>query len=190
MIAWLFGDLIYWLTLLAFVAGIVAFVASFLVGFLPMLKAHAMILKYGGMVLIVGSVYFLGDRNGYQRRIDEDKAEIERLNGEARAKEAELKVSLTKATNQLRKAKDEIKVKQASIDSRVDSGELRIPTTCGVQASPGSSDGDQANGPDSTRQAIKDIVAIASDGDKAITKLNACIAQYNQVMQTVNEGVK
>jgi len=190
MIAWLFGDLIYWLTLLAFVAGIVAFVASFLVGFLPMLKAHAMILKYGGMALIVGSVYFLGDRNGYQKRVDEDKAEIERLNGEARAKEAELKVSLSKATNQLRKAKDEIKVKQASIDSRVDSGELRLPSTCGVQASSGSTDGDQANGPDSTRQAIKDIVAIASDGDKAITKLNACIAQYNQVMQTVNEGVK
>jgi hypothetical protein len=190
MIAWLFGDLIYWLTLLAFVTGIVAFVASFLVGFLPMLKAHAMILKYGGMALIVGSVYFLGDRNGYQRRIDEDKAELERLNGEARAKEAELKVSLIKATNQLRKAKDEIKVKQASINARIDSGELRLPSTCGVQASPGSSDGDQANGAESDRQTVKDIVSIAADGDKAITKLNACIAQYETVMKTVNEGVK
>jgi len=190
MIAWLFGDLIYWLTLLAFVAGIVAFVASFLVGFLPMLKAHAMILKYGGMVLIVGSVYFLGDRNGYQKRVDEDKAEIERLNVEARAKEAELKVSLTKATNQLRKAKDEIKVKQASIDSRVDSGELRLPSTCGVQASADAPNGNQADGAQSDRQAVKDIVAIASDGDKAIVKLNACISQYNEVMQTVNEGVK
>jgi len=192
MIAWLFGDLIYWLTLLAFVAGIVAFVASFLVGFLPMLKAHAMILKYGGMVLIVGSVYFLGDRNGYQRRVDEDKAEIERLNGEARAKETELKQSLTKATNQLRKAKDDIKVKQASIDSRVDSGELRLPSTCGVQASSSTpaSRGDQADGSDSTKQAIKDIISIATDGDTAITQLNACIAQYQTVMQTVNEGVK
>ena len=181
MIAWLFGDLIYWLTLLAFVAGIVAFVASFLVGFLPMLKAHAMILKYGGMVLIVGSVYFLGDRNGYQRRIDEDKAEIERLNGEARAKEAELKVSLTKATNQLRKAKDEIKVKQASIDSRVDSGELHINSQCSVQADANTtpSAGNTENGAKSEREVLKAINAITSEGDLAITRLNACIDAYN-----------
>jgi hypothetical protein len=192
MIAWLFGDLIYWLTLLAFVVGIVAFVASFLVGFLPMLKAHAMILKYGGMALIVGSVYFLGDRNGYQRRVDEDKAEIERLNGEARAKEEELKVSLTKATNQLRKAKNDIKVKQASIDSRVDSGELRLPSTCGVQASssPSSTARDSTNESDTERQTIKALVGIAADGDSAIVSLNSCIAQYETVMKTVNEGVK
>jgi len=192
MIAWLFGDLIYWLTLLAFVAGIVAFVASFLVGFLPMLKAHAMILKYGGMVLIVGSVYFLGDRNGYQRRVDEDKAEIERLNGEARAKEAELNTKLARATSQLKKAKDDIKTKQASINARIDSGELRIGSQCSVQtdANSTSSGGNTEDGAKSEREILKAINAITSEGDIAIVKLNACISQYNQVMQTVNEGVK
>ena len=192
MIAWLFGDLIYWLTLLAFVAGIVAFVASFLVGFLPMLKAHAMILKYGGMVLIVGSVYFLGDRNGYQRRVDEDKAEIERLNGEARAKEAELNTKLARATSQLKQAKNDIKTKQASIDARIDAGELHIGSQCSVQADANStsSGGNTEDGAKSEREVLKAINAITSEGDIAIVKLNACISQYNEVMQTVNEGVK
>jgi len=67
---------------------------------------------------------------------------------------------------------------------------LRIPTTCGVQASADASNGNQTDGADASRQAIKDIVAIASEGDRAIVKLNACISQYNEVMQTVNEGVK
>jgi len=192
MIAWLFGDLIYWLTLLAFVAGIVAFVASFLVGFLPMLKAHAMILKYGGMVLIVGSVYFLGDRNGYQRRVDEDKAEIERLNGEARAKEAELNTKLARATSQLKQAKNDIKTKQASIDARIDAGELHIGSQCSVQADANStsSGGNTEDGAKSEREVLKAINAITSEGDIAIVKLNACISQYNEMMQTVNEGVK
>jgi len=67
---------------------------------------------------------------------------------------------------------------------------LRLPSTCGVQASADATNGNQTNRAESDRQAIKDIVAIASDGDKAIVKLNACISQYNEVMQTVNEGVK
>jgi len=190
MIAWLFGDLIYWLTLLAFVAGIVAFVASFLVGFLPMLKAHAMILKYGGMALIVGSVYFLGDRNGYQRRVDEDKAEIERLNGEARAKEAELKTKVKNLNSSLQKAKNEIISNKATKYSDADAGRMRLCPSSGVQTDPSSSSGNTTNESDSERQTIKALIDIASEGDTAIISLNACIAQYNQVMQTFNEGVK
>ena len=155
-----------------------------------MLKPHALVMKVAGLVLIILGGYYVSDHHGYERRVAEDKAEIERLNGEARAKEAELGQKLSRATSQLKKAKDDIKTKQASIDTRIDSGELRIPTTCGVQASADASNGNQTDGADASRQAIKDIVAIASEGDRAIVKLNACISQYNEVMQTVNEGVK
>jgi len=190
MIAWFFDDLFYWIAVIALLGGAVAYVLSYLVGFLPMLKPHALVMKVAGLVLVISGGYYVSDHHGYERRVAEDKAEIERLNGEARAKEAELGQKLARATSQLKKAKDDIKTKQASIDARIDAGELRLPSTCGVQASSNASNGNQTNGTESDRQTIKDIVSIASDGDKAIVKLNACISQYNEVMQTVNEGVK
>jgi len=189
-LSWFFDDLFYWLALIALIGGAAAYALSYLVGFLPMLKPHAFIMKVVGLVLVISGGYYVADHHGYERRVAEDKAEIDRLNGEARAKEVELGQKLARATSQLKQAKNDIKTKQASINARIDAGELRLPSTCGVQDSSGSTDGDQANGAQSDRQAIKDIVAIASDGDKAIVKLNACISQYNEVMQTVNEGVK
>ena len=143
-----------------------------------------------GAICAILGVYSYGHHSGYQERVAEDQAEIERLNTEARAKEAELGQKLARATGQLKKAKDDIKTKQASIDARINAGELRLPSSCAVQADSGSAPGNTTDAGKSDRQAIKDIVAIAADGDTAITSLNACIAQYNQVMQTVNEGVK
>jgi len=189
-LSWFFDDLFYWIAVIALVGGAAAYVLSYLVGFLPMLKPHALIMKVVGLVLVISGGYYVADHRGYERRVAEDKAEIERLNTEARAKEAELGQKLARATTQLKQAKNDIKTKQASIDARIDAGELRLPSSCGVQASSDASDGNQTDGTQSDRQTIKDIVAIASDGDKAIVKLNACISQYNEVMQTVNEGVK
>jgi len=189
-LSWFFDDLFYWMALIALGVGAVAYVLSYLVGFLPMLKPHALIMKVVGLVLVISGGYYVSDHHGYQRRVAEDKAEIERLNGEARAKEVELGQKLARATSQLKQAKNDIKTKQASINARIDSGELRLPTSCAVQTNPGASNDSGANGTQSDKQTLKDIVAIASDGDKAIVKLNACISQYNEVMQTVNEGVK
>ena len=188
MISWLFGDIMYWLALAALGIGAIAYVLSYLVGFIPMLKPHALIMKVVGLVLVLLGGFYVSDHHGYQRRVAEDQAEIERLNGEARAKEAELNTKLARATGQLKKAKDEIKTKTASINARIDAGELRLPSTCGVQAATdaGAASGNSANDSQSDRQAIKDIAAIAADGDAAITQLNACIATYNQVRETVN----
>ena len=189
-LSWFFDDLFYWIAVIALVGGAAAYVLSYLVGFLPMLKPHALVMKVVGLSLVVIGGYYVADHRGYERRVAEDKAEIERLNGEARAKEAELGQKLARATSQLKQAKNDIKTKQASIDARIDAGELRLPSSCGVQASSDASNGNQTDGTQSDRQTIKDIVAIASDGDKAIVKLNACISQYNEVMQAVNEVVK
>ena len=190
MISWLFGDLFYWIAVIALTGGTIAYTLSYLVGFLPMLKSHAIIMRIVGFVLIVLGGYYVADQRGYERRVAEDKAEIERLNGEARSKEAELNTKLARATSQLKQAKNDIKTKQASIDARIDAGELRLPTSCGVQTDSGSTVGDGSDRAESDRQAIKDIVQIAADGDSAIVSLNSCIAQYETVMKTVNEGVK
>lgn len=187
-----FSDLLYWIAIAAIVGGAGMYVLSYITKILPMLAGYALILQVVGVLLTLSGGYYVSDHHGYQRRVDEDQAEIDRLNTEARAKEAELNTKLARATSQLKQAKNDIKTKQASIDARIDSGELRLPSTCGVQTdtSTASIGGDKANAADTDRQAIKDIVAIAADGDTAITSLNACIVQYNQVMQTVNEGVK
>jgi len=188
MISWLFGDIMYWLALAALGIGTTAYVLSYLVGFIPMLKPHALIMKVVGLVLVLLGGFYVSDHHGYQRRVAEDQAEIERLNGEARAKETELNTKLARATGQLKKAKDEIKTKTASINARIDAGELRLPSTCSVQTATnaGATSGNSTNDSQFDRQAIKDIAAIAADGDTAITQLNACIATYNQVRETVN----
>ena len=139
-----------------------------------------------GAICAVLGVYYAGHHNGYEERVAEDQAEIVRLNDEARAKEAELSKKLSGVTSALVKARNDVKDKQSSINSRVDSGELRLPTSCPVQASTDASTGNTANAGQSDRQAIKDIVAIAADGDLAITQLNACITTYNQVREAVN----
>ena len=145
-----------------------------------------------GAICAVLGVYFYGHHAGYQERVAEDQAEIIRLNDEARAKEAELNKKLSGVTTALVKARNDVKTKQSSINSRIDSGELRLPSSCPVQTATDAASprGDSTNDSQSERQAIKDIATIAADGDIAITQLNACIDTYNKVRQTVNEGVK
>jgi len=192
MISWLFGDIIYWLACAALGLGAVAYALSYLVGFLPMLKPHAFVMKVVGLLLVLSGGYYVADHHGYERRVAEDKAEIERLNGEARAKEAELNQKIAQTGAALRKAKDDIKAKQSSIDARIDSGELRFPSTCGVQAGANAStqSGDTSDGGRSDREALKSINSIVADGKLAIKLLNACIVEYNDAREKVNEGVK
>ena len=188
MLSWLFGDILYYLALLSLAVGIGLYLVSHLVKFLPMLKPQAFVMQIGGIVLVILGGYYVADHHGYQRRVAEDQAEIDRLNGEARAKEAELNQKLTQSNLALKKAKNDIQTKQTSINARVDSGELRLPSSCAVQTATDASTarGDTANDGQSERQAIKDIAAIAADGDIAITQLNACIDTYQKVREMVN----
>ena len=191
-LSWFIDDLFYWIAVIALVGGAIAYVLSNFIGYIPMLKAHATILKVVGLLLVILGGYYVANQNGYNRRVAEDKAEIERLNGEARAKEAELNGKLAKANGQLKKAKDDIKNKVTSINDRIDSGELRIPAAGCLQADSNApaSAGNTTDGTESNRSALKAIVQIAADGDNAITSLNACITNYKTVMEAVNGGVK
>ena len=188
MLNWLFGDLILYLAYGCLIGGILAIIGSMLIGFLPMLKPHAVILKVVGILLIISGGYYVSYHHGYEKRVLEDQAEIERLNGEARTKEAQLDKQKQATNVALRKAKDAINQKQSDINKRIDSGELRLPSSCGVQANADArNDRSGEVQSDSSRQAIKDIVAIATEGDRAIVQLNACIDFYNTVRSKVNE---
>ena len=183
-----FSDLLYWIALLSTLTGACLYLVSYLVKFLPMLKPQALMMQVGGIVLVILGGAYVTDHHGYQRRVTEDQVEIDRLNGEARAKEVELNKKLSGVTSALVKARNDVKDKQTSLNARVDSGELRLPSSCAFQTSSDAptASGNTVNAGQSDRQAIKDIVAIATDGDLAITQLNACIDTYNKVREAVN----
>ena len=188
-LSWFFDDLFYWIAVIACFGGAITYALSYFVGFMPMLKAHALLMKVVGMSLIITGGYYVADHHGYQRRVAEDQVEIDRLNGEARAKEAQLDKQKQATNVALRKAKDAIQSKQVVINSRIDDGELRFPSSCGVQdsADARSTSGSGEIQSNASRQALKDIVAIATEGDRAIVQLNACIDWYNQVKEKVND---
>ena len=135
-----------------------------------------------GAICAVLGVYFYGHHTGYEQRVAEDQAEIIRLNEQARAKEAELDIKVKNLNSSLRKATNAINSNKATLTSRVDSGELRLPSSCPVQADPNapSVGGDTTHASESERQTIKALIDIATDGDTAITRLNACIDQIQQ----------
>jgi hypothetical protein len=145
-----------------------------------------------GIICSITGVYFYGHHSGYQERVNEDQAEIVRLNGEARAKEVELNQKLAMANTALKKAKDDVKTKQTNLNVLADSGELRLPTTCGVPTDPDATavTRNSTHESESERQTVKELISIASDGDTAIIALNSCISQYNQVREIINKGVK
>jgi len=187
-----FGNLFYYIAILAVVVGVALYGLSYVTKFLPMLGAYALVMQVFGVILTIGGSYYVADHQGYQRRVAEDQVEIERLNGEARAKEVELNQKLAVANTALKKAKDDVKTKQTNLNALADSGELRLPSTCGV---PTDSDAtavtrNSTHESESERQTVKELISIASDGDTAIIALNSCISQYNQVREIVNKGVK
>jgi len=143
----------------------------------------------GVIGLLIGS-YFYGHHAGYQERVTEDQIEIARLNDEARTKEQQVTVKFADLKNQLAKAKNEIKEKQLSINQRIDSGELRLPTSCSVQSSADTASGNGSQASESDRQTIKDIVSIATDGDSAIEDYNTCVRKYNEVRDRFNKVIK
>jgi hypothetical protein len=143
-----------------------------------------------GVILLVTGVYYEGHHRGYEERVLEDQAEISRLNDEARSKEQQVTEKFASLNSQLTKAKNEIKEKQFSIDQRIDSGELRLPSNCPIHASSDTASGDGDKGSESDKQVIKDIVTIATDGDSAIEELNTCIRKYEEVRMSFNKVKK
>jgi len=143
-------------------------------------------------MIAIGGAYGYGHHVGYADRDAEMQAHIAKLNAESRAKEQELAASLNNQTETLRKAKNEINKKQSDINALVDAGRLRLPVPAApscVSATPDPApavrDRDEAR-PDTYREAIKAVVAIAIEGDRNTVQLNACIDTYNKVREAIN----
>ena len=145
----------------------------------------------GVLVSLFGS-YRVGHHYGWLERDNDMKIAIAQKNDEARAKEKELGEKLQDQETKLRKAQDDVKKKQSAMHELARTGRLRLPAPSCPQnnASATTTTGDtqpsQSDASESERQTIAALIDIAAEGDKAITKLNACVNAYNEVRVLVN----
>jgi len=148
------------------------------------------------IALAIGIALFGSYRGGYhfgwQDRDNDMKIAIAQKNDEARAKEKELGEKLQDQETKLRKAQDDVKKKQSAMHELARTGRLRLPAPSCPQASAsattttGDTQPSQSDASESERQTIAALIDIAAEGDKAITKLNACASAYEEVRRLVN----
>jgi hypothetical protein len=143
------------------------------------------------LLLTFGGGYFYGKH--VERKVQQ--AEVDRLNTEARAKEKALAAAVTTTADALRKTNEKAKLATKERDAAIDSGalKLRVKTTCPVPASadtpaPTGDSGGEARA-ELDPAFGKALFEIAEEGDRAITKLNACISLYNQAIES-QKGIK
>jgi hypothetical protein len=145
------------------------------------------------LVLVFGGGYCTGKH--YEQ--EAQQAEVDRLNAEARAKEAALEAAVTTTANALRVTNEKAKLATKQRDAAIDSGalKLRVPvkTTCPVPAPPDTAiaAGDSGGAPSAEldREIAKALVAITDEGNRAIEKLNACMDLYNKALES-QKGMK
>jgi hypothetical protein len=145
------------------------------------------------LLLTFGGGYFYGKHVEAKAQ----QAEVDRLNTQARAKEMALAAAVTTTADALRKTNEKAKLATKERDAAIDSGtfKLRVPvkTTCPVPAASDTAVASGSGGGE-TRTELdpafgKALFAIAEEGDRAITKLNACISLYNQAIES-QKGIK
>jgi hypothetical protein len=142
-----------------------------------------------GAIVMAASLYFYGHHKGWAERDAEMQAEIAIKNEEARTKEQELTKQLTDNSTKLLEANNAITEKQSSLNRLIRTSSLRIQTPGCVQTTasttPASGSSSQA-GSESDRETLLAIAEIVAQGDRNTAQLNACIDNYNKVMEAVN----
>ena len=142
-------------------------------------------------IALFGS-YRGGYHFGWEDRDNDMKLAIAKKNDEARAKEKELGEKLQDQETKLRKAQDDVKKKQSAMHELARTGRLRLPAPSCPQANASASiatrdtQPSQSDASESERQTIAALIDIAAEGDRAITKLNACASAYEEVRRLVN----
>ena len=133
-----------------------------------------------GIFSVVISSYFYGHHQAYI----EQEAEVARLNLIEREKEAEMVKIADNHATELRKANENAKAQITKLQSDVANGAVRLSiATRSVQTSENatSTTGGAETRAELDPEVANALITIASDGDKAIRSLNACIDIYNEV---------
>lgn len=146
------------------------------------------------MLIAFGGGYFYGKHV----EAEAQQVEIDRVNTQARAKEQALAAAVTTTADALRKTNEKAKLATKQRDAAIDSGtfKLRVPvkTTCPTASAATDTPAPSGDSAGEARSELdpafgKALFAIAEEGDRAITKLNACIDLYNQAIES-QKGIK
>jgi LAS superfamily LD-carboxypeptidase LdcB len=154
-----------------------------------------MLSLFNPWVLLALICFFLGvGAVAYTKGQDDERErqqlEIAALNAKARETEQRMGEVAQTYAQTLRKANDVAKAKENMLRSDIATGKrkLFIPiqtTECAIHAptdtAPAAGNNSRETSAELTGQAANDLIAIASEGDAAIRKLNACITQYDQM---------
>lgn len=127
--------------------------------------------------------YLLGEKSEQKRQ----QIEIAALNAKARETEQRMGEVAQTYAQTLRKANNVAKVKEDKLRTDIVSGKRKlfipiqapdcaIPTTADATPTVGDNSGEASA--ELSGQVADDLIAIASEGDTAIRKLNACIDSY------------
>jgi hypothetical protein len=123
------------------------------------------------------------------------QAEVDRLNAQARAKEAALLAAVNTTADALRKTNEKVKTASQERDAAITAGtyRMRVPvqTTCSLPATadPSTPAGDNRG---EVRAELdpafgKALFQLTEEGDRAIRRLNACISLYNKAIESQKE---
>ena len=143
-----------------------------------------------GVIVVVLGTYKYGSYSGHKQRDQEMQIEIAKLNEESRAKEQKLAEDLNQTSSQLKEANDVVTKKQTDLDAAIRAGRVRLGSSSCAQggSSPTTASGDNSKASESERETLQLIAQLASEGDRAINELNACIAAYEQVRSQINDS--
>jgi hypothetical protein len=141
-----------------------------------------------GLFFVLFGTYRGGYHYGWTDRDAEMQIAIAKKNEEARALEQNMTSKLADKESELRKAQDDIVKKQSAMHELARTGKLRLPAPSCPQASANATPatGDRPDASESERTLINALIDLTAEGDKAITRLNACISAYEEVRSVIN----
>lgn len=144
-----------------------------------------------GAIVSLFTTYQVGHHYGWLERDQDMQVEIAKKNDEARELEKNMASKLADKETALRKAQNEISKKKSAMRELANTGRLRLPTSSCVQTSTSTTPaaGDSRDEPSELeRQTINTLIDLVAEGDKAIVKHQACVAAYNEVRESINNG--
>ena len=152
-----------------------------------------------GVIVALTGVFYYGHHDGYQQRVNEDQAEIARLNEQSRQTEQRLNEQINQTSTQLQEANNVVAKKQTDLNRAIAAGRVRLPTSSCVQAStsPTTPTGDRNETrsepdrqvyetSDADRATLAAIAEIVAQGDRNTAQLNACITAYETLRESLN----
>ena len=138
------------------------------------------------LALCFGGGYWYGTHT----EVEAQAVEVARLNTEARQKEQALTTAINTTANALRIENEKTSKAIRDRNRAIDDGtyRMRLKTTCPVPAATdtaiASGDNSGEAPTESERAFIKSALELTDEGNRAISKLNACIDLYNNAMES------